>query len=206
MKRLDGNKMADLSRLVEDLRLSNNPGERSHSRWPRYRNSIETIHGPGIQGTASHAWNARSDFQNLQLKVLDSTSRDQPYPPFDLDSRLAGSLQSPEAVPEHLLQSLGLLRDSTNRPGLTLRADHDKPQAPTPNPAIQGDDESGSWITTSLDSNQDHHEHSVVPVRARRSGFSNSAVGLRYGHSLLGSSIADISDNSSVLSFKTRGA
>ena len=193
--------MADLSRLVEGLGLTNSPSERRYRQRLGYGNPVEIGKAPGAQSTTPQGWNGRSGIQNLQLKVLDPTSQVVPFPPFDLDSRLAGSLQSPGTIPDHLLKSLGFL---PHRPSSKVIVDHDQPQAPTPDHVIQEDDESESWITTSLDSTQGHNEYSVAPVRARRRGFHDSQVRRTYGHSLLGSSIADISDDSSVPSLKTK--
>lgn len=185
--------MADLSRLVECLGLTHSSSEKKDRRRPEYSNLTESSQGPGAQDTTSKAWNGKSDIQNLQLEAFDPTSQVISYPPFDLDSRLVESFRSPKAVPRHLLKSLGFLRGSVSE------------SAPTPDQAIQENDESESWITTSLDSIQDHNEHSVAPVQARKIGFNDRRIRHTFNHSLLGSSIADISDDSSVPSFKTKG-
>ena len=194
--------MAELSRLVEGLRITNSPSKGRYRRRPEYRDPLEAVQSFGAQGTTPQGWKGDSDIQNLHLKVLDPTSQDIPYPPFDLDSRLVESFQSPGTVPEQLLKSLGFL---PNEPSSKLIADHDQPQTPAPEQAIQEDDESESWITTSLESTQDLCEHSVAPVLARRRGFNDRRIRHAFAHSLLGSSIADISDNSSVPSFNTNG-
>ena len=194
--------MADLSRLAEGLRVIDSPNEGGYRRWPEHSDSTEAIQGLDVQDTTPQRWKGDSDIQNLQLKVLDPTSQEIPCPPFDLDSRLVESFQSPKAVPEHLLKSLGFLSD---RPSSKVIADHDQPQAPTPDQAIQEDDESQSWITTSLDSTQDLCEHSVAPLLGRKRGFNGRRIRHAFAHSLLGSSIADLSDNSSVPSFESNG-
>ena len=193
--------MADLSSLVEGLGLTDSPSERRYRQRPEYGNQVENFKAPGAQGT-TQGWNARSHIQKMELEALDPTSQVVPYPPFDLDSKLAQSFQSPGTVPEHLLKRLGFFPD---RPSSKVVADHDQLQAPTPDPAIQEDDDTESWITTSLDSVQNRCEHSVPPVRARTKGCNGRQIRRAYGHSLLGSSIADISDDSSVPSFKTKG-
>ena len=102
--------MSDLSRLVEDLHLrddgdqgSNRPGTQEETLL---RHSIQGLLGRKPVGNLKpqynpfgHAFspgldlrNSDSHIEDLQLRLLDPTSHVVPYPPLDLDTRIATGL------------------------------------------------------------------------------------------------------------------
>lgn len=256
--------MSQLSRLVEDLHLREDRGQVSNRRGTKDEVLLEhalgsctkSLLGPTSVGKldsqcrpfghASRAslelWNGVPHIEDLQRSLLDPTSHVTPYPPLDLDTRLAAIFdvqrKKSSCVPQKMvpwgdgirgLNSAKLTcihrfilhlsaccecqsTDSTSAaqpilgttpsPVISGMEYQSRPQAPNPSKAYHEITESSLWTQPNFGFHQDQSK--VLPKSSRRNErFYYKERQNIFSRPLLGSSVADLSDNSTLPSFRT---